>query len=148
MVFIELSSSFCAEIGVPIDLRQVSQGISGVAQRKPSQLFCMMGKGALLRSQCRGIGHHFNLILNTPSYFTFLRSHQCPSRLVRNSWGTLCGSVKQIKVLTCLIGKKALLCTQCRGTGPHLSARRKFHGFSRVAVGSWGIFSSYGRGSH
>ena len=45
---IELSSSSCAEIGVPIDLRQVSQGIPGAAQRKPSQLSCMMGNGALL----------------------------------------------------------------------------------------------------
>ena len=27
----ELSSSSCAEIGAPLDLRQVSQGISGVA---------------------------------------------------------------------------------------------------------------------
>ena len=41
----ELSSSSCAEIGVPIDLRQVSQGLSGVAQRKPSQLTFMMGTG-------------------------------------------------------------------------------------------------------
>ena len=41
----ELSSSSCAEIAVPIDLRRVSQGISGVAQKKPSQLFCMMGNG-------------------------------------------------------------------------------------------------------
>ena len=30
----ELSSSSCAEIAVPIDLKLVSQGISGVAQRK------------------------------------------------------------------------------------------------------------------
>ena len=44
----ELSSSSCAEIGVPIDLRRVSQGISGVAQMKPSQLSSMMGNGALL----------------------------------------------------------------------------------------------------
>ena len=44
----ELSLSSCAEIGVPIDLRRVSQGISGVAQRKPSQLTCMMGNVALL----------------------------------------------------------------------------------------------------
>ena len=44
----ELSSNSCPEIGVPIDLRWVSQGISGVAQRKPSQLSCMMGNGALL----------------------------------------------------------------------------------------------------
>ena len=33
---------------------------------------------------------------------------------------------------------------QCRGIGPHLTARGKSYGFSRVAVGSWGIFSSYG----
>ena len=44
----ELSSSSCAEIGVTIDLRRVSQGISGLAQRKPSQLSSMMGNGALL----------------------------------------------------------------------------------------------------
>ena len=44
----ELSMSSCAEIGVPIDLRRVSQGISGVAQRKPSQLSYMMGNRALL----------------------------------------------------------------------------------------------------
>ena len=47
MVCMELSSSSCAEIGVPIDLRRMSQGIPGVAQRKPSQLSCMMGNGAL-----------------------------------------------------------------------------------------------------
>ena len=35
-----------------------------------------------------------------------------------------------------------------RGIGPHLSARGKFHGFSLVAVGTWGMFSSYGGGSH
>ena len=44
----ELSSSSCDETDVPIDLRRVSQGMSGVAQRKPSQLSCMMGNGALL----------------------------------------------------------------------------------------------------
>ena len=44
----ELSWSSCVEIGVPIDLRRVSQGISGVAQRKPSKLSFMMRNGALL----------------------------------------------------------------------------------------------------
>ena len=44
----ELSSSCYAEIGVPIDLSRVSQGISEVAQRKPSQLYCMMDYWALL----------------------------------------------------------------------------------------------------
>ena len=44
----ELSSISCAEIGVPIDFSRVSQGISGVAQRKPIQLSSMMGNMALL----------------------------------------------------------------------------------------------------
>ena len=48
----KLSSSSCAEIGVPIDLRRMSQGISGIAQRKSSHLSCMMGNGGLLWSQC------------------------------------------------------------------------------------------------
>ena len=48
----------------------------------------------------------------------------------------------------CLIGKTQLLWTQCRGIGPHLVAREKSHGFSRVAAGTCGIFSSYGRDVH
>ena len=43
----------------------------------------------------------------------------------------------------CLIEKTQLLCMQCRGIGPHLVARGKSHGFSRVATGTWRIFSSY-----
>ena len=34
----------------------------------------------------------------------------------------------------CLIGKTHLLCMQCRGIGPHLVARGKSHGFSRISV--------------
>ena len=45
----------------------------------------------------------------------------------------------------CLIGKTQLLCMQCRGIGPHLVARGKSHGFSRVPAGTWVIFSSYDR---
>ena len=48
----------------------------------------------------------------------------------------------------CLIGKTQLLCMQCRGIGPDLVARGKSHGFSRVAAGTWGIFSSYGGDGH
>ena len=43
----------------------------------------------------------------------------------------------------CLIGKTHLLCMQCRGIRPHLVAMGKSHGFSRVAAGTLGIFSSY-----
>ena len=48
----------------------------------------------------------------------------------------------------CFIGKMQLLCMQCRGIGPHLGARGKSHGFSRVAAGTWGIFWSYDRDAH
>ena len=48
----------------------------------------------------------------------------------------------------CLIGKTQLLCMQCRGIGPHLMAMGKSHGFSRVAAGTWGIFSSYDGDAH
>ena len=37
---------------------------------------------------------------------------------------------------------------QFSGNGSHLAMRRKSHGFSHVAVGNWGIFSSYGGDGH
>ena len=48
----------------------------------------------------------------------------------------------------CLIGKTQLLCMQCRGIGPHFVVRGKSHRFSRVAAGTWGIFSSYDGDAH
>ena len=48
----------------------------------------------------------------------------------------------------CLIGKTQLLCMQSRGNWPHLVARGKSQGFSRVAAGTCGIFSSYDRDAH
>ena len=35
-----------------------------------------------------------------------------------------------------------------RGIRPHLVASGKSHGFSRVAAGTWDIFSSYDRDAH
>ena len=63
-------------------------------------------------------------------------------------WGL--SGVQSIKsrLLTCLILKTQLLFIQCRGIGPHLAASGKSHGFSRVAAGTWGIFSSYDRDVH
>ena len=58
--------------------------------------------------------------------------------------GTLWSSTNKSRFLTCLIGNTELLYSQCRGIGPHLAVRGKSHGFSRVAAGTWGIFSSYG----
>ena len=48
----------------------------------------------------------------------------------------------------CLIGKTQLLCMQCRGIGPHLVAREKSHGFSRVEAGTLYICSSYDGDAH
>ena len=40
--------------------------------------------------------------------------------------------------------EKAIALDTMQGTGPHLAARGKSHGLSRVAAGTWGIFLSYG----
>ena len=37
---------------------------------------------------------------------------------------------------------------KCRGIGPHLAGRGMSHEFSRVAAGTWCIFSSYGGDGH
>ena len=44
--------------------------------------------------------------------------------------------------------ENAIACMQCRGIGPHLVARGKSHGFSRVAAGTWVIFSNYDGDAH
>ena len=47
-----------------------------------------------------------------------------------------------------LIGKTQLLCMLYRGIGPHLVARGKSHGFSRVAAGKGAVFSRYDGDAH
>ena len=47
-----------------------------------------------------------------------------------------------------LIGNTELLSTKCSGIGSHLAARGKSHENSRVAAGTWYIFSSYGVDGH
>ena len=37
---------------------------------------------------------------------------------------------------------------KCRGIGPHLAARGESNEFSRVAAGTWCLFSSYGGDGH
>ena len=41
-----------------------------------------------------------------------------------------------------------LLSTKCRGIGPHFAARGMSHEISRLAAGTWFIFSSYGADWH
>ena len=49
---------------------------------------------------------------------------------------------RKSSLLTCLIQNTILLCTKCREIKNHLPARGMCHGISRVAAGTWGIFSS------
>ena len=48
--YMELSSSCCAEIGVPLDMGRCSRGIFGVADRKSTHLSCLMGNAGCLWS--------------------------------------------------------------------------------------------------
>ena len=44
--------------------------------------------------------------------------------------------------------KNAIALHAMQGNHPHLVARGKSHWFSRVAAGTWGIFSSYDGDAH
>ena len=68
--------------------------------------------------------------------------------LWQSCWGLSRVQSSKSRLLTCLIVKTQLLCMQCWGIGPHFVARGKSHGFSRVAAGTWGIFSSYDGDAH
>ena len=62
--------------------------------------------------------------------------------------GTLYSSIKQIEAPFVFDWENAIACMQCRVIGPHLVARGKSHGFSRVAAGTCGIISSYDGNAH
>ena len=57
-------------------------------------------------------------------------------------WGFSSIPSGKSRFLTSLIGSVELLSMKCRGIGPHLAARGKSQEFSRVAAGTWCIFSS------
>ena len=56
--------------------------------------------------------------------------------------------VKQIKASYLFNWEQGITLHAMRGIRPHLSAIGKSDDFSRVAAGSWGMFSSYGGGKH
>ena len=62
--------------------------------------------------------------------------------------GNLWSSIKEIEDPYVFDSEKAIALAQSRGIGPHLAGRGKSHGFSRVAAGTWGIFSSYSGDVH
>ena len=44
--------------------------------------------------------------------------------------------------------ENAIALPAMQGNRAHLVVKRKSHGFSRVAAGTWGIFSSYNGDAH
>ena len=62
--------------------------------------------------------------------------------------GTLWSSIKQIKSSYVFDWEHGIALHTMQGIGPHLMARGKSHGFSRVLSGTWGIFSIYGGEGH
>ena len=62
--------------------------------------------------------------------------------------GTLWSSIKQIEAPYVFNWEKAIALDTMQGIGPHHAWSGKSHGFSRVAAGTWGIFSSYDGDAH
>ena len=58
--------------------------------------------------------------------------------------GTLGNANKQIKVPYILDWEHGIALHAMQGIGPHFTAKGKSHCFSRVEIGTRGIFSSYG----
>ena len=73
LVYTELFSNCCAELGVPLDLVQCSWGISAVAQRKSSHFSCLMWNVGWFWCQFRVIRPHVELILGTRSSLVLLQ---------------------------------------------------------------------------
>ena len=69
-----------------------------------------------------------------------------PLALKQCSWGFSGVPSRKSRLLSCVMCNTALLCTQCRGIGPHLAARGKSLGFSRVAAGTCGYILELRRG--
>ena len=62
--------------------------------------------------------------------------------------GGLSTSVKQLKAPYMFDWEQGIALHAMQGNRLHLSVSGKSDGFSRVAVGSWGMFSSYGGERH
>ena len=104
---------------------------------------CMKGNRELFWSQYRGIGLNQVLIWVTPKYFTFPRRHLCSSSLVRDFWGTLYNSFKQIKAPELFDWEPGIALYAMQGNRGSSPSEGLSHGISRFAAGTWGIFPSY-----
>ena len=148
MASTELTSSSCAEIVVPLDLRRVSHGISVLPKVRQAACLVWWGKGDLSRSN-RGesgiisiwFGIHWTISHSFGDISVIWDLWGC-------SWGLSGVPSSKSRPLTCLIGNVELLCMQCIGIRPRLSPTGKSHDFSRISVLTCGIFLSYGGDRH
>ena len=104
---------------------------------KGSQATCsnLMWIARWLWSQCKGNWIHLNLIWGTPSYFAFLRWHQCSSCLVTVLLRTLWSSKKQIEAPYVFDWEKAIALHTMQGNRASSCVEGEL---------SW-VFSSCGR---
>ena len=63
---------------------------------------------------------------------------------MRDYWGTLSTSVKQIKAPYLFDWEQGIALHAVQGNRASSFSERESDGFSRVAAGTWGMFSSYG----
>ena len=140
----ELSSSSCAEIGVPLDWRWVYQGISVVAKVRKATSLVGWEKGLCTRSNTEESG----VISNWFGLHRTISHSFGDISVILDMWGCSWGHSgfpsSKSRLLSCCIVDMELLSTQCRGIVPHLSLKGKSHGFFRVVAGTWCIFSTYG----
>ena len=62
--------------------------------------------------------------------------------------GDSLSSIKQIEAPYMFDWENAIALDTLQEIGPHLAGRGKSHGISRVASGTWGLFSSYSGDVH
>ena len=75
--------------------------------------------------------------------------HQCSCGFVTVFLGTLWCSIKKIEAPYMLDWEYgSARHAKCRGIEPRFKARGMSNTISRVAAGTWGMFSRYGGGSH
>ena len=91
---------------------------------------------------------HLELIWGTPTYFSFLRQHQCSSLVVTVFFGILFSSIREIEVPYVFDREHGTPQHEMQGNRASSYGDGKSHVFSRVVAGTWGIFSSYVGDAH
>ena len=85
---------------------------------------------------------HLELIWRTPIYFAFLRRHQCSSLVVTVFLGILFSFIREIEVPYIFDWEHGTPQLEMQGNRASSCGEGNSHEFSRVAAGTWGIFSS------